>query len=146
MKQLRMTSWACNLNLKFGIIYVFLVIFQLLLFKKSFRWTHSSKLPVSSFLDYKQDTTINCASVVCDTKNKQPVRRSSSTRGKTTMTGSINNFSRGLFYKYELKMCSFSFSSQWLFKFRSNRKCVTPAGWKHDPIVCKGNSCWSVEF
>lgn len=47
---------------------------------------HSSRLPVSAFLDYKQDKTINYASVVCDIK-KQPVRRSSSTRGKQQLTG-----------------------------------------------------------
>ena len=38
-----------------------------------------SILPVSVHLDYKQDNTLACASVVCDMKNKQPVRRTSST-------------------------------------------------------------------
>lgn len=56
-----------------------------------FFFCFSSKLAVSAFLDYKQDTTINCASVVCDTKSKHPVRRSSSTRGKSTpITGMFN--------------------------------------------------------
>lgn len=49
----------------------------------------STMMPISTHLDYKQDNTINCASVVCDTKSKQPVRRSSSTRGKSTLTGKI---------------------------------------------------------
>lgn len=47
---------------------------------------------ISSFLDYKQDTTINCASVVCDLNSKKPVRRSSSTRGKSTPLGNLNTY------------------------------------------------------
>lgn len=57
----------------------------------------SSKLAISSFLDYKQDTTINCASVVCELKSKHPVRRSSSTRGKSTPTGNFYQINQSLF-------------------------------------------------
>lgn len=49
-------------------------------------------LPVTAFLDYKQDNSINCASVVCDTKNMLPVRRSSSTRSKASPTGKLSPF------------------------------------------------------
>ena len=45
-----------------------------------------SKLPISIHLDYKQDNSLNCSSVVCDIKNKQLVRRSSSTRRKVSPT------------------------------------------------------------
>jgi trafficking protein particle complex subunit 10 len=45
------------------------------------------KLPIFLHLDYKQDNSLSCASVVCDTKGKQPVRRSSSTRRKISPTG-----------------------------------------------------------
>lgn len=42
-----------------------------------------SQLKVSLQLFHKQDNTLNCASVVCDTpKTKQPVRRTSSTKRK----------------------------------------------------------------
>lgn len=54
-------------------------------------------MTITSFLDFKQDTTINCASVVCDIKNKQPVRRSSSTRGKPTQTGNFHSFHENVF-------------------------------------------------
>lgn len=47
---------------------------------------NSQRLPMSIHLDYKQDNTLSCASVVCDTKGKQPLRRSSSTRRKTSPT------------------------------------------------------------
>lgn len=45
-------------------------------------------LPMSIHLDFKQDNTLDCASVVCDTKNNkhQLVRRSSSTRRKVSPT------------------------------------------------------------
>ncbi|XP_055614149.1 trafficking protein particle complex subunit 10 [Uranotaenia lowii] len=43
-------------------------------------------LPISVHLDYKQDHTLSCASVACDNKIKQPVRRTSSTRRKISPT------------------------------------------------------------
>ncbi|ALC47741.1 SIDL [Drosophila busckii] len=55
----------------------------------------SSRLKVSLQLFHKQDNTLNCASVVCDTpKSKQPVRRSSSTKRKLSpsMQADFANF------------------------------------------------------
>lgn len=49
--------------------------------------SNSSILPMYIHLDYKQDHTLDSASVVCDTKIKQPVRRSSSTKRKLSPTG-----------------------------------------------------------
>ena len=47
----------------------------------------NSRLDVMLHLDYKQDNTLACASVACDTtKSKQPVRRTSSTRRKLSPT------------------------------------------------------------
>lgn len=46
----------------------------------------SALLPISVHLDYKQDHTLSCASVACDNKAKQPVRRTSSTRRKISPT------------------------------------------------------------
>ncbi|KXJ74585.1 hypothetical protein RP20_CCG013384 [Aedes albopictus] len=46
----------------------------------------SALLPISIHLDYKQDRTLSCASVACDNKAKQPVRRTSSTRRKISPT------------------------------------------------------------
>ncbi|XP_055640187.1 trafficking protein particle complex subunit 10 [Toxorhynchites rutilus septentrionalis] len=43
-------------------------------------------LPITLHLDYKQDRTLSCASVACDNKAKQPVRRTSSTRRKISPT------------------------------------------------------------
>lgn len=66
---------------------------------------NSSKLAVSAFLDYKQDTTINCASVVCDTKSKHPVRRSSSTRGKSTpITGMFSEIETPTFIGIKMSL------------------------------------------
>lgn len=49
-------------------------------------------LPMSVHLDFKQDNTLDCASVVCDTKGKQQlVRRSSSTRRKVSPTSKSAN-------------------------------------------------------
>lgn len=45
-------------------------------------------LPISSHIDYKQDNTVNCASVVCNIK-KPAVRRSSSTRRKVSPTSKL---------------------------------------------------------
>ncbi|XP_059611982.1 trafficking protein particle complex subunit 10 [Phlebotomus argentipes] len=44
------------------------------------------KLPMRLHLDYKQDGTLEIASVVCEPKGKQPLRRSSSTRRKISAT------------------------------------------------------------
>uniref|UniRef100_A0A7G3AZJ4 Putative transmembrane protein n=1 Tax=Lutzomyia longipalpis TaxID=7200 RepID=A0A7G3AZJ4_LUTLO len=44
------------------------------------------RLPMKLHLDYKQDGTLEIASVVCETKGKQPLRRSSSTRRKISAT------------------------------------------------------------
>jgi hypothetical protein len=44
-----------------------------------------AKLPFQINLDYKQDNTLNIASVICE-KGKHPVRRTSSTRRKTSPT------------------------------------------------------------
>lgn len=52
--------------------------------------SNSSMLPMYIHLDYKQDHTLDSASVVCDTKGKQPVRRSSSTKRKLSPTGKNN--------------------------------------------------------
>ncbi|XP_053694364.1 trafficking protein particle complex subunit 10 [Sabethes cyaneus] len=43
-------------------------------------------LPITLHLDYKQDDTLSCASVACDNKTKQPVRRTSSTRRRISPT------------------------------------------------------------
>jgi len=43
-------------------------------------------LPFSIHLDYKQDNSLSCVSVVCDNKAKQTVRRTSSTRRKNSPT------------------------------------------------------------
>uniref|UniRef100_A0A1Q3F869 Putative transmembrane protein n=1 Tax=Culex tarsalis TaxID=7177 RepID=A0A1Q3F869_CULTA len=43
-------------------------------------------LPITVHLDYKQDQSLSCASVACDNKAKQPVRRTSSTRRKISPT------------------------------------------------------------
>lgn len=50
------------------------------------------QLPMTIHLDYKQDNSLNFASVVCDndTKNKQLLRRSSSTRRKVSPTRKFN--------------------------------------------------------
>lgn len=50
--------------------------------------SHSVMLPMAIHLDFKQDNTLDCASVVCDTKasKHQILRRSSSTRRKITPT------------------------------------------------------------
>lgn len=46
---------------------------------------------MSLHLDFKQDNTLDSASVVCDTsKSKQPVRRTSSTRRKVSPTSKRN--------------------------------------------------------
>ncbi|GAB0090536.1 Trafficking protein particle complex subunit 10 [Sergentomyia squamirostris] len=45
-----------------------------------------SKVPMKLHLDYKQDGTLEIASVVCETKGKQPLRRTSSTRRKISAT------------------------------------------------------------
>ncbi|XP_055699256.1 trafficking protein particle complex subunit 10 isoform X2 [Phlebotomus papatasi] len=44
------------------------------------------KLPMKLHLDYKQDGTLEIASVLCEMKGKQPLRRSSSTRRKISAT------------------------------------------------------------
>lgn len=41
---------------------------------------------MTTHLDYKQDNTLNCASVVCNNKGKQLIRRTSSTRRKVSPT------------------------------------------------------------
>lgn len=47
----------------------------------------SNRLQVKLHLDYKQDNTLASASVACENiKNKQPVRRTSSTRRKISPT------------------------------------------------------------
>lgn len=46
----------------------------------------SARLPMRLVLDYKQDGSLNCASVVCELKGKQPVRRTSSSRRKVSIT------------------------------------------------------------
>ncbi|XP_058451471.1 trafficking protein particle complex subunit 10 [Malaya genurostris] len=46
----------------------------------------SVALPFTLHLDYKQDNTLSCASVACNNKVKQPVRRTSSTRRKISPT------------------------------------------------------------
>ncbi|XP_055546416.1 trafficking protein particle complex subunit 10 [Wyeomyia smithii] len=46
----------------------------------------TSLLPITLHLDYKQDDTLSCASVACDNKIKQPVRRTSSTRRRISPT------------------------------------------------------------
>lgn len=43
-------------------------------------------LPFTLHLDYKQDNTLSSASVVCENKSKQPVRRSNSTKRKISPT------------------------------------------------------------
>uniref|UniRef100_A0A2M4BAU0 Putative transmembrane protein n=1 Tax=Anopheles marajoara TaxID=58244 RepID=A0A2M4BAU0_9DIPT len=45
-----------------------------------------AQLPITLHLDYKQDNTLSGSSVACDTRTKQPVRRSSSTRRKISPT------------------------------------------------------------
>lgn len=42
----------------------------------------NARLPFALHLDYKQDNSLNCASVVCDNKGKPTVRRTSSARKK----------------------------------------------------------------
>lgn len=52
-----------------------------------FVFVDSTILPITAHLDFKQDNSLSCVSVVCDTaKSKQPVRRSSSTRRKVSLT------------------------------------------------------------
>ncbi|XP_058822162.1 trafficking protein particle complex subunit 10 [Topomyia yanbarensis] len=46
----------------------------------------SAALPFTLHLDYKQDDTLSCASVACNNKAKQPVRRTSSTRRRVSPT------------------------------------------------------------
>lgn len=43
-------------------------------------------MPMKLVLDYKQDGTLNCASVACDIKGKQLVRRTSSSQRKASVT------------------------------------------------------------
>lgn len=46
----------------------------------------NARLPMRLVLDYKQDDTLNCASVACGAKGKLPVRRTSSARRKVSIT------------------------------------------------------------
>lgn len=95
-------------------------------------------LPVSAFLDYKQDTTINCASVVCDTKSKQPVRRSSSTRGKSTPpTGELHQkYSTNTFIFF----CVFENAFHCFFYLKSVRTDFTNFVQTENVILQPGNN------
>lgn len=44
------------------------------------------RMPMKLILDYKEDGTLNCASVACDIKGKQLIRRTSSSQRKASVT------------------------------------------------------------